>query len=68
MDYKPGDIVYIVESVGTIRETTVMKISGDMVALRFKNGGGIRVRVSRLFPTKEAAEEHVNKTRRSWKF
>ncbi len=67
MEYKPGDTVYIVESVGTIRETTVMKISGGMAALRFRNGGGIRVRVSRLFPTKEAAEEHVKKTRRSWK-
>ena len=55
--YKPGDIAYIVESALVVREVLIHNISGSFYTLRFTDtNGGIRVRESRLFPTKEAAE------------
>lgn len=55
--YKPGDIAYIVESALVVREVQIHNISGSFYALRFTDtNGGSKVRESRLFPTKEAAE------------
>lgn len=55
--YKPGDIAYIVESALVVREVMVHSISGGFCTLRFTDtNGGIKVRESRLFPTREAAE------------
>lgn len=53
--YKPGDTVYIIESVRFIRKCVVLKYSGGLYTLRFPDsGGGIKLRENRLFPTEEA--------------
>ncbi len=60
--YKRGDIAYIVESNIAIREVEIVQISGDFAILQFTKGGGrIQLRVSRLFPTKEAAADSLPK-------
>ena len=60
--YKPGDTVYIVSSVRWIREAKVLKYAGGFYTLKFADtGGGIKVRESRIFPTKEAAEVNIKK-------
>ncbi len=62
MLYSPGDRAYIVESNLYIREVEVIKVAGGFCTIRFwDRGGGIKVRESRLFPTKEAAEASLPK-------
>ncbi len=57
---KPGDTVYIVESNRIIREVIIVRCSGGMYLIRFKDsGGGIQVKKHRLFETKESAEESI---------
>lgn len=52
-----GDTAYIVESAIEVREVIVHNISGGFYTLLFTDSkGGIKVRGSRLFPTREAAE------------
>ena len=53
----PGDTAFLVESGRFIREVKIIKQTGDFCTLRFTDSnGGIKVRESRLYPTKEAAE------------
>ena len=60
--YSPGDTAFIVESSRVIREVKVLKIAGGFATLRFADSdGGIKLRESRLFPTKEAAEASLPK-------
>ena len=60
--YKPGDIAYIVESSLFVREVKVLKVAGGFATLRFTDsGGGVKLRESRLFPTKEEAEVSMKK-------
>lgn len=55
--YALGDTAYIVESAIEVREVIIHNIAGDFYTLRFTDSkGGIKVRGSRLFHTKEAAE------------
>ena len=62
MLYSPGDRAYIVESTLYLREVEVIKVAGGFCTIRFVDrGGGIKVRESRLFPTKEAAEASLPK-------
>ena len=65
-EYKAGDTAYIVESSFMVRKAQIHNISGEFCTLRFADtNGGIRVRMSRLFPTQEAADAtlKVNKRR-----
>lgn len=60
--YNPGDTAYIVESGLFIREVIVVKAAGGFATLRFTDGpGGVRLRESRLYPTKEDAEACIPK-------
>jgi hypothetical protein len=60
--YNPGDTAYIVESNRIIREVKVLKVTGGFATLRFiDSDGGIKLRESRLFPTKEDAEASLPK-------
>lgn len=60
--YNPGDTAYIVESGLFIREVKVVKVAGGFVTMRFTDGtGGVRLRESRLFPTKEDADAEIPK-------
>ncbi len=59
--YKPGDLAYIVESNRFIREVQVRSAAGGMYVIRFTDtGGGIKVKESRLFPTKADAERSLH--------
>ena len=65
--YHPGDIIYIISAGNQIEEAKILKYSGGFYIIRFENGGGTRVRESRLFFTKEEAEAAIqNRTRKSW--
>ncbi len=58
--YNPGDKAFIVESSRFIREVTIVKIAGGLATLRFADAnGGVKLRESRLFPTKEEAENSI---------
>ena len=60
--YNPGDIAFIVDSSRFIPEVKVLKIAGGFATLRYVDSdGGIKLRESRLFPTKEAAEASLPK-------
>ena len=62
IDYKPGDTAYIVHSALFVREVRVLRVSGDMCTLRFTDSeGGVRLRASRLYRTKEEAEAAMEK-------
>lgn len=71
-----GDEVFFIETNNSIRRATVVSINGDFVTLKYGavdphyiNGGkhhleatgGIRLRKSRLFSSKEKAEEFIKK-------
>ena len=62
--YNPGDKAFIVESSLFVREVKIVKIVGGVAALRFTDtNGGVKLRESRLFPTKEEAEASIKKAR-----
>lgn len=65
-NFKAGDIAWIVESTIFVKEVEIVNIRGGFVTLRFKgSSGGMRVRESRLYKTKEEAEEVANSNKRS---
>ena len=54
-----GSHVFIIESNRTIIEMVVAARRGDFYTLRFMNGGAIQLRRSRIFLTREDAEEKI---------
>ena len=73
---KIGDIVYYIETNNQIKEAQIIAISGEFCTIKYGkvdphyiNGGkkhleatgGIRLRKSKLFPSKEKAEEFIKK-------
>ena len=63
-----GDIVYYIDT-NKVKEAEVIKITRDFVTLRYKsylnNGyetnGGLRIRTSKVFTSKEKAEKHIKR-------
>ena len=70
-----GDEVFFVETNNTIRRATVISVSGDFVTLKYgttdshyisggkhhlESAGGIRLRKSKLFSSKEEAEKCID--------
>ena len=53
---KEGITAYIIESNRKIRKVTVAHVVGNMALVKFDEGGGIRVHLSRLFESEEAAK------------
>ena len=71
-----GDKVYYIENK-KVKEAEVIKITRDFVTLRYKSyvaadrygdhmetNGGIRLRISKVYPRKQEAEKYVNETKR----
>ena len=59
-----NDIVYLVESCRRVREAVVRGRSGGLYTVRFTDtSGGIRLRPDRLYPTREAAQTHMQQAR-----
>lgn len=55
--YDKDASAYIVVSNQSIQEVKIVKYAGGMYTIRFiPDGGGMKVRESRLFPTSEEAE------------
>ena len=55
-----GDKVWIIESTIFVKEVEIINIKGGFITLKFKgSSGGMRVRESRLYKTKEEAEKVV---------
>lgn len=53
---KVGDTVYFLENNQTVREAVVVRKESGFSVLRYGSGKGTRLRDSRLFSTKEEAE------------
>nr|DAL62452.1 MAG TPA_asm: hypothetical protein [Caudoviricetes sp.]DAV95111.1 MAG TPA: hypothetical protein [Caudoviricetes sp.] len=56
---KEGITAYIIENNLKIRKVTVAHITGNMALVKFDEGGGIRVRLNRLFESEEAARTYL---------
>jgi hypothetical protein len=57
MKFEIGSKAFIIESSRIVREVTVVKQSGNFYIIRFEDGrGGIQVRNTRLYHTREDAE------------
>ncbi len=63
--YQPGQLVFLTGgNTHLIKEATVLKYSGGFYTIRFSEGGGIRVRESRIYPSRKEAEDAIlNKKR-----
>ena len=60
--FNPGDRAWIVESTIVVVEVEIVKYSGGFYLIRYpKQGGGYKVRESRLYKTKEEAERNKRK-------
>ena len=58
--YQPGQQVFLTGSrADLIREATVLKYTGGFYTIRFENGGGVKVRESRIYPSREEAEAAI---------
>lgn len=58
--FKAGDKAFIVESNRWIREVEIRSTAGGMYLIKFlDSGGGIKVKESRLFASKEEAEKRL---------
>ena len=62
-EFKNGDTAYIVESNRSITEVTIGNIRGGFCIARYgaRNESAIRLRMSRLYKTREEAEEVLKK-------
>ena len=64
-NHQPGQIVFLTGgNKNLIKEATVLKYAGGFYTIRFDSGGGIKVRESRIYPSREEAEAAIlNKKR-----
>jgi len=61
--YNVGDTAFLIESNRIIREVKILKFAGGLYTVRFADGtGGIKVRESRLYTSKEKAEAAIPKS------
>lgn len=60
--YAKNDVVYLVESNKYVREVQIIRYSGGLYTIQLRKGaGGIKVRESRLFPSRQEAEATITK-------
>ena len=64
MKYQPGDRAFIIENGMRIREVTVLRNAAGFCTIRFGNGGGTRLRESRLYPTMTEAEAEIARNKK----
>ena len=58
--YKPGQHVFLTGgNAHLIKEAKVQRYAGGFYTIIFENGGGIKVRESRIYPTRKEAEEAI---------
>lgn len=61
MECEIGSKAFIIESNRILREVTIVRKNSDFYIVRFDNNGSIQLCKSRVFPTREAAEQHLLK-------
>lgn len=77
MQFAKGQVVYIVENGKYTRQCRIIELRGGFAVLEFQNGALTRLRLSRLYATKEEAEaampvhsqnpkEHIRNVRTPW--
>ena len=58
--YQLGQRVFLTGgNKNLIKKATVLKYTGGFYTIRFNNGGGVKVRESRIYPTLEEAEAAI---------
>ena len=58
--YQLGQKVFLTGgNKNLIKEATVLKYTGGFYTIRFNNGGGVKVRESRIYPSREEAEAAI---------
>lgn len=65
MEYEIGSKAFIIESNRILREVTIVRKNSDFYIVRFDNNGSIQLRKSRIFPTREVAEQQLSKNNRA---
>ena len=56
-EYKKGDIAWIIDSTIYVKEVEIINIKYDFATIKFlDSSSGTRVRINRLYRTKEEAE------------
>lgn len=65
MEYEIGSKAFIIESNRILREVTIVRKNSDFYFVRFDNNGSIQLRKSRIFPTREVAEQQLSKNNRA---
>ena len=65
VQFAQGDTAFFVESNWRIREVRILSISGEFATIHFADGeGGTRLRLNRLYKTKEEAAANMRKRTR----
>ena len=65
--FNSGDTAFILESRRFLREVKILAAKGSIVSLRFTDAnGGIKVHESRLFPTRQAANDGIKRKSAHW--
>ena len=60
--YQNGQTVFVISSARFIKEAVVLKYAGGFYTIRWKDSpGGMRVRESRLFSSREEAQAQLKK-------
>lgn len=54
---KVGDVCYFIENNYRITQALVTYVAGDFCTLKYGSGRGIRLRTTRLYKSKEEAQE-----------
>ena len=58
--YQPGQKVFLTGgNKNLIKEATVLKYTGGFYTIRFNNGGGVKVRESRICSSREEAKAAI---------
>ena len=58
--YQPGQKVFLTGgNTHLIKEATVLRYTGGFYTIRFENGGGVKVRESSIYPSREEAEAAI---------
>lgn len=59
--FRKGQNVWFLQSKKNVIQARVIAVSGGFYTLKLADGGGIRLRESRLYATEEAAKRAVQK-------
>lgn len=57
---KQGDVAWIIENNRTVRGCKIVRISGNLVIIRFTDGCGTQLPLKRLYETQEEAYEELS--------